>query len=161
MADGHQHFPTFSKAVTIATGTSRSTAIRTLVRLERPLLRGTLYGLLAVAGINYLLGRYLIVSTVSGMTPFGYRPPMGDESPLGILFRLTSFLFMPEQASSVVVLCLVGLAASCRTAPRVETVEAFEPSPAPPPKVAPTPPAHHPLDPDPDDPPIAPPPWKR
>jgi hypothetical protein len=138
---------------------------------ERVLLRLALYAFLFIGLAHLAAMRFLGIG--SGMWRF--RPPMGNPgvfegNPIvAIILTVTNFVLgdIGDLAIIIVVLSLVGLAASSDrpSAVLVERPIAIaevlppapepEPAPEPPPK-----PERHPLDPDPTDPPYSP-PWKR
>jgi hypothetical protein len=166
MSHQGEHFPTFSKAYRVATTPARSRTVHSLVRLERTLLRLALYVFLVASGLGYLAGRLLMyIRGNRGMSPLSlYNPgPYGWSGPPGVwtldsLFYVLSIVVFPHEALLVVVLCLVGLAASAQR-PIPEASELGPIPPPPEPLQAPPEPQRHPLDPSPDDPPLVDYPW--
>jgi hypothetical protein len=173
MPGDHSHFPTFQKAAdTLRRGGDPSGPAHWIMRNilnERSLLRLCLYFTLAVCLLHVATSRFVILMSPNMMAMYN-RPIFGmvgsaDESVPGLVLKCTIFLLGPmvaELSPLVAMLCLGGLAASVkrpdkprREGPEVRNPRHDRPSqdePSPPP----TPPARHPLDPDPNDPPLEP-----
>lgn len=173
MSGQNPHFPTFRKAIRVfrygaEMGGLASWISRTVLN-ERGLLRLGLYAILFICMTHIAAARVAVLLSGRGWTIYtpsymGMGQP-GADLITGSILAVTSFLLggpTSEMAPFILVLCLGGLAASARVPevarkPRVAVRmrPPVRPSPSPSEPV-PTPPARHPLDPDPDDLPIEP-----
>jgi hypothetical protein len=170
MAGENHHFPTFQKA---ARSLRKPRAARLLHWLHRSvltewgLLRSALYALLALCVVH--VAALHLYSYQVGSTPMQMIMRSGGmglvesaEGGLASILKITTSVLGPASISSgplLLVLCLVGLAASARRPvwePTAAPGPILQDDPIPEQKPAPPAPARHPLDPEPGEEPIAP-----
>jgi hypothetical protein len=159
MAPTHEHFPTFARVGSLIARPSGAIGTGKRILSERFMLRAVLWLILLAASASFAASRYLMIKGQMGPYGRGYPPAVyQDGSWASFLIAVTLMICPAEQALLIVVLCLVGLAASCDRG--VATlIDDSEPKPRPktvatPPSPSPGPVERHPLDPSPDDPPL-------